>query len=77
MAVRDPAFWRRFSVAVHQDEEAQANRPDLKHTDSWLERQRQKESRRACMCWVFWLCFIAVIAGVVIAMLYLKSRGII
>lgn len=32
--VRDPQFWRRFSVAVHRDEEAQAealSRPELKH----------------------------------------------
>lgn len=131
MAVRDPAFWRRFSVAVHQEEEAaQAQRPDLKHTyvlsstptspdtlspakpqplhlgqrrnrslldltgrpqsrftfwttvdtghrESWLERQQQKKSRRTCMCWVFWLCLIAIVTGVVIAILYLKSRGII
>jgi hypothetical protein len=40
--VRDPAFWRRFSMAVHQDEEhklaphptmaAPSSRPELKHT---------------------------------------------
>lgn len=39
--VRDPYFWKRFSVAVHQDEEAaiqstvaspKASRPELKHT---------------------------------------------
>ncbi|KAF2186770.1 hypothetical protein K469DRAFT_145217 [Zopfia rhizophila CBS 207.26] len=73
--VRDPAFWRRFSVAVHQDEEAQ--RPELKHSESWLERERAKKSRRTCMCWVFWLCLFAFVAGVVICILYLKSRGII
>lgn len=32
--VRDPAFWRRFSVAVHMEEEAQASKTnlELKHT---------------------------------------------
>jgi hypothetical protein len=30
--VRDPAFWRRFSVAVHLDEEAQTAKPELKHS---------------------------------------------
>jgi hypothetical protein len=32
--VRDPAFWRRFSMAVHLDEEAQnpQARPELKHS---------------------------------------------
>ena len=38
--IRDPAFWRRFSVAVHLDEEASTRptmaspslSPELKHT---------------------------------------------
>lgn len=33
--VRDPAFWRRFSMAVHLDEEAQLQKeqtPELKHS---------------------------------------------
>jgi len=30
--VRDPAFWRRFSMAVHLDEEAQTAKPELKHS---------------------------------------------
>jgi hypothetical protein len=29
--VRDPAFWKRFSMAVHLDEENAQNRPELKH----------------------------------------------
>ncbi|OQO14887.1 hypothetical protein B0A48_00269 [Cryoendolithus antarcticus] len=40
--VRDPAFWKRFSVAVHMDEEAAPTRPDLKHSDSWLARQLRR-----------------------------------
>ncbi|KAF2110939.1 hypothetical protein BDV96DRAFT_690783 [Lophiotrema nucula] len=34
-AVRDPAFWKRFSVAVHQDDqekEERQQRPELKHS---------------------------------------------
>lgn len=80
MAVRDPAFWRRFSIAVHLDEEAQAQKqagPDLKHTESWLERQRQKKSRRTLLCWAFWIGFIALVAGVVVTILTLKAKGII
>ncbi|KAH7347066.1 hypothetical protein BKA66DRAFT_576424 [Pyrenochaeta sp. MPI-SDFR-AT-0127] len=35
MVVRDPNFWRRFSIAVHQDEAAKeemTKRPDMKHS---------------------------------------------
>ncbi|OCK76073.1 hypothetical protein K432DRAFT_307160 [Lepidopterella palustris CBS 459.81] len=65
--VRDPAFWRRFSMAVHRDEEAH---------NSWLARQNQKRSRRTCICWIFWLCFFGLVAGLVITILWLKSAGI-
>lgn len=184
--VRDPAFWRRFSVAVHQDEEAQARatRPELKHSyvtpspsmqspthqipsptatmplsptspinpfspmssepptpsqpnaprrqpsklakshpseprkprkpapiysrrnasalslglsgrptskfkfwtsieadpsnrESWLEEQHRKKSKRTFMCWCFWLVFLALVAGIVVAILLLKSKGVI
>lgn len=30
--VRDPAFWKRFSMAVHLDEENGASRPEMKHS---------------------------------------------
>ncbi|KAF2274332.1 uncharacterized protein EI97DRAFT_435168, partial [Westerdykella ornata] len=84
MSVRDPAFWRRFSVAVHQDEEAQLRaqagsdssaRPELKHSESWLEEQRRKKSKRTCMCWGFWLVFAALVAGIVVAVLLLRRKG--
>ncbi|OCK87354.1 uncharacterized protein K441DRAFT_691216 [Cenococcum geophilum 1.58] len=74
--VRDPAFWRRFSMAVHLDEEAQTARPELKHSQSWLARQQAKRSRRTCICWIFWLCFFGLVAGIVIVILYLKATGI-
>lgn len=35
MTTRDPNFWKRFSIAVHQDDlakEEMAQRPDLKHS---------------------------------------------
>ncbi|KAJ9636323.1 hypothetical protein H2201_003483 [Coniosporium apollinis] len=80
--VRDPAFWRRFSMAVHMDEEAQTQsassptRPNLKHSDSWLSRQEKKRSRRTCICWIFWLCFFSFVAGLVIVILWLKTSGV-
>ncbi|KAF2168478.1 hypothetical protein M409DRAFT_21227 [Zasmidium cellare ATCC 36951] len=71
--VRDPAFWKRFSVAVHMDEE---QGPEPKHSDSWLARQKKKESRRTWICWTFWLCFLALIAGVVAVIIWLLSSGV-
>ncbi|KAK4504369.1 hypothetical protein PRZ48_005285 [Zasmidium cellare] len=71
--VRDPAFWKRFSVAVHMDEE---QGPEPKHSDSWLARQKKKESRRTYICWIFWLCFLALIAAVVAVIIWLLSSGV-
>ena len=34
--VRDPAFWKRFSTAVHLDEEY-ASQPDLKHRFVYIQ----------------------------------------
>ncbi|KAF2787441.1 hypothetical protein K505DRAFT_126704 [Melanomma pulvis-pyrius CBS 109.77] len=78
--VRDPDFWRRFSRAVHQDEEAQAQkeqRPGIKHSDSWLESQRKKKRQRTWICWVFWLSLAGLITGIVVCVLLLKARKII
>ncbi|KAF2737701.1 hypothetical protein EJ04DRAFT_510135, partial [Polyplosphaeria fusca] len=77
--VRDPAFWKRFSVAVHNDDAdraARSQRPTLKHSDSWLESQLKKKKQRTWMCWAFWLVFAILVAGVVVTILLLKSKGI-
>ncbi|KAF2093629.1 hypothetical protein NA57DRAFT_61335 [Rhizodiscina lignyota] len=89
--VRDPSFWRRFSMAVHLDEEhadgapatsssestsSSRSRPQLKHAESWLERQQKKSKRRTCICWLFWMCFFGFVAGVVIVVLWLKTSGL-
>ncbi|KAK4975622.1 hypothetical protein LTR28_009123 [Elasticomyces elasticus] len=98
--VRDPAFWRRFSIAVHLDEEASLGtgasaspgekRPKLEHanrtlandrnpfigsSDSWLGRQQKKRSKRACICWAFWLCFLAFVAAIIVLVLWLVQSG--
>lgn len=89
--VRDPAFWRRFSLAVHLDEEntnaaapsssstsskrSFPKRPDLRHTDSWLERQQKKRKRVRLLCWIFWLGLIGLVAGLVIVLLWLSANG--
>ncbi|KXT01643.1 hypothetical protein AC579_1140 [Pseudocercospora musae] len=73
--VRDPAFWKRFSTAVHLDEEQAAS--GLKHQDSWLDRQNRKKSRRSCICWSFWLSFFVLVAGVVGVILWMLSTGMV
>jgi len=45
-------------------------------SDSWLERQKAKRSRRTFICWIFWLLFFCAVAGIVIVILYLKSIGV-
>jgi hypothetical protein len=46
------------------------------HSESWLDRQRAKQSRRTFICWIFWILFFGVVAAVVIVVLLLKARGV-
>jgi hypothetical protein len=50
---------------------------DPSNRDSWLESQRRKQKHRTYICWGFWGVFLLLIAGVVVAVVLLKSRGII
>ncbi|KAF2247351.1 hypothetical protein BU26DRAFT_506606 [Trematosphaeria pertusa] len=50
---------------------------DPSNRDSWLESQRKKKRQRTYMCWAFWLCFFALVAGVVVCVLLLKAKKII
>ncbi|KAF2010615.1 hypothetical protein BU24DRAFT_61806 [Aaosphaeria arxii CBS 175.79] len=45
--------------------------------ESWLEEQKRKKSKRTCMCWCFWLVFLALVGGAVAAVVVLRSKGII
>ncbi|KIW19102.1 hypothetical protein PV08_03394 [Exophiala spinifera] len=84
--VRDPAFWRRFSMAVHMDEE-KANMSDsgsassssshggLKHTATWLERNRKKQRRTMIVGWLIALSFLIVAAAVVLVILWVLNVG--
>ncbi|RMZ76236.1 hypothetical protein DV738_g5049, partial [Chaetothyriales sp. CBS 135597] len=82
--VRDPAFWKRFSIAVHLDEE-KGNFPDnqsastghskqtLKHTDSWLERTRKKQRRAWILgCVIALLVIATIVAAIFVIMFFLK-----
>ncbi|KAF2755059.1 hypothetical protein EJ05DRAFT_503373 [Pseudovirgaria hyperparasitica] len=76
--VRDPAFWKRFSTAVHLDDMSRAEKsqlPNRERSDSWLERQNAKKSRRTVICFVFWICFLAVAAGIVVILVWLNATG--
>ncbi|PYH53613.1 uncharacterized protein BO96DRAFT_344762 [Aspergillus niger CBS 101883] len=76
--VRDPAFWKRFSAAIHLDEEAKtetgAKKPTI-WTDHWIEAQRQKR-RRTFICGILIFLIVAIIvAAIVVVILWLKSKN--
>ncbi|KAF2767854.1 hypothetical protein EJ03DRAFT_352742 [Teratosphaeria nubilosa] len=73
--VRDPAFWKHFSYAVHLDEEQGIPRHEMKNSDTWLARQQRKTSRRAWVCPMFWLLFFGLIAAVVIIIIWALNAG--
>ncbi|KIV81755.1 hypothetical protein PV11_03917 [Exophiala sideris] len=84
--VRDPAFWRRFSMAVHMDEEkanisdskstsTTSSRPVLKPTDSWLERNRKKQRRTRMLGWLIALGFVCVVVGIIMVLLWYTKMG--
>ncbi|KIW84788.1 hypothetical protein Z517_00176 [Fonsecaea pedrosoi CBS 271.37] len=84
--VRDPAFWRRFSMAVHLDEEkgtisdtrsnstASSTAP-LRHTDTWLERNRKKQRRTRMIGCFIAISFILAIVGIVLVLLWWAKVG--
>jgi hypothetical protein len=46
------------------------------NSDSWLESQQRKKRQRTWICWCFWLGLIALVAGVVVAILVLRKYDI-
>ncbi|KAJ5757201.1 uncharacterized protein N7511_007383 [Penicillium nucicola] len=68
--VRDPCFWKRFSTAVHMDEEAKAVDQGTQTTParaSWLSRERRKRKRSIiCGFVIFFAIVFAVAAGVIV-----------
>jgi len=80
-AVRDPAFWKRFSMAVHLDEEQAASqpstpaiglsRPGLKHADSWLERQQAKKIKSRWTICMSVFGFAALITIIILVLVWL------
>ncbi|KAE8348810.1 hypothetical protein BDV28DRAFT_142655 [Aspergillus coremiiformis] len=77
--VRDPAFWRRFSRAIHLDEQAKASSPDDKcaiiYSDDWIRSQRKKR-RRSILCgFLIFAAFAIVIAAAVVVIWWLQSHN--
>ncbi|KAF2708174.1 hypothetical protein K504DRAFT_468535 [Pleomassaria siparia CBS 279.74] len=50
---------------------------DPSNRESWLESQQKKKRHRTWICWAFWLCFLGLIAGVVVCILLLRAKHII
>ncbi|KAL1591032.1 hypothetical protein WHR41_00232 [Cladosporium halotolerans] len=74
--VRDPAFWKRFSYAVHLDEEKGEKLGPQHDSDSWLARQQSKKKNRARVCWGFWIVFLLFVAAVVAVIIWLVESGV-
>ncbi|QMW46250.1 hypothetical protein G4B11_009705 [Aspergillus flavus] len=86
--VRDPAFWRRFSRAIHLDEEAKASKTENKSgviyslcsltaepRDDWILKQRKKRRRWICCGFLIFAAFAIVVAGVVVVFWWFHSHN--
>jgi len=68
--VRDPAFWKRFSVAVHNAEEVDSEKGlspassiDTKYGADWLVQQHKEKRKCRIMCVAITFAVILVIAA--------------
>ncbi|CRG83511.1 hypothetical protein PISL3812_00862 [Talaromyces islandicus] len=74
--VKDPEFWRRFSMAVHRDEElAKTVTEEPQTQDSWLVRQRKKTRRSKIWGFLIALVIVLIAAGAAVAIWYLSKKG--
>jgi len=77
--VRDPAFWKRFSTAVHRAEQGDAelglktpaSSVDMKYGDQWLVQQHKEKRRCRILCVSITFAVILVIAAVTTVAFYL------
>ncbi|OJJ54101.1 hypothetical protein ASPSYDRAFT_93862 [Aspergillus sydowii CBS 593.65] len=70
--VRDPWFWRRFSRAVHLDEEVRTPTDEKETTiwsDNWLDSQRRKR-RKSALCGCLICVAIAVFIAAVVVVIW-------
>ncbi|KOS37668.1 hypothetical protein ACN38_g11536 [Penicillium nordicum] len=74
--VRDPYFWKRFSTAVHMDEESKAvdQGGQAKQDEaSWLDRERRKS--RQSIIWGFVIFFGVVLVIIISVVLWWLSKN--
>ncbi|KAJ5177347.1 uncharacterized protein N7500_000046 [Penicillium coprophilum] len=71
--VRDPYFWKRFSTAVHMDEESKAANQGTKtkhDAASWLSSEQRKSKRSIIWgCVIFLVVVLIIIVSVVLSWL--------
>ncbi|KAF2857225.1 hypothetical protein K470DRAFT_273462 [Piedraia hortae CBS 480.64] len=76
--VRDPAFWKRFSLAVHRFEEDEEKGPKgERDSQTWLAKQRRKKSRRRYVCPLFWLTLFLFIAALIALIIVILRSGVV
>ncbi|KAH2415334.1 hypothetical protein KXV81_005879 [Aspergillus fumigatus] len=74
--VRDPLFWKRFSRAVHLDEEAKAaaqNKSPVQ-PDNWIQAQYRKKRRSIVCGFVIFLAIASLVAGIIVVLLWLHAH---
>jgi len=47
----------------------------LKHTDTWLDRNRKKQRRTHVFGWLIALLFLVIVAGIVMVLLWYSKVG--
>ncbi|EKV11614.1 amidase signature enzyme [Penicillium digitatum] len=75
--VRDPYFWKRFSTAVHQDEESRAVGKGVHSKQdevSWLDRERRKSKRSIIWGFVIF-CGVVLIIIVCVVLWWLAKNN--
>lgn len=79
--VRDPQFWKRFSMAAHQAEDKETCPGPSKSLESgyggqWLEEQHREKRRVQMLClWMTLAVVLVITAGAVAVWYFLHGTG--
>ncbi|RAH77701.1 hypothetical protein BO86DRAFT_295325, partial [Aspergillus japonicus CBS 114.51] len=73
---RDPAFWRRFSLAIHLDEESKASTPEKEVTlwDNWIKGQERKRKRTILCGFLIFFLIALFVVGVIVVVVWLNAH---